>query len=52
MLEAHVLAAATGFSKRYDFKGTKAEVNRQIGNAVPVGLATELIGAMLSENAR
>lgn len=32
-------ARAQGFPDRYEFRGTAAQVKRQIGNAVPVGIA-------------
>ena len=47
MLEPHELAAAQGFPKDYEFTGTKADKCRQIGNAVPCGLARALVGAAL-----
>lgn len=51
MLQPHELAAAMGFPPGYQFTGTKSDQVRQIGNAVPVGLATALAGAMLREAA-
>lgn len=47
MLQPHELAAAMGFED-YEFTGTKEEVTRQIGNAVPVRTAAALVGAILS----
>lgn len=46
MLNNRELAAAMGFQD-YRFTGTDREVTKQIGNAVPVGLAAALIGAVL-----
>jgi DNA (cytosine-5)-methyltransferase 1 len=51
MLEPHELAAAMGFTSgesRYEFTGTKTDVVRQIGNAVPVNLAAALVEALMS----
>lgn len=42
MLQPHELAAATGFPAGYRFTGTKAEVVKQIGNAVPPVFAEKL----------
>lgn len=42
MLQPHELAAAMGFPKDYQFRGNRTETVRQIGNAVPVGVATAL----------
>lgn len=39
MLSNRECARAQGFSDRYQFVGNRAEVKRQIGNAVPVGVA-------------
>lgn len=50
MLQPHELAAAQGFPRGYQFTGTKTEVVRQIGNAVPCGLARALVAAVLSQN--
>lgn len=47
MLEPHELAAAQGF-KNYKFKGKKTEIVKQIGNAVPHGLATALSMELIS----
>jgi DNA (cytosine-5)-methyltransferase 1 len=42
MLQPHELAAAQGFPQDYKFCGTKTDITRQIGNAVPVNLSREL----------
>lgn len=47
MLQPHEMAAAMGFPKGYRFSGSKKEVVRQIGNAVEVGQARALCGAIL-----
>jgi DNA (cytosine-5)-methyltransferase 1 len=39
MLSNRECARAQGFADDYEFVGTAAEVKRQIGNAVPVGIA-------------
>ena len=49
MLQPHELAAAQGFPRDYQFEGTKTDKVRQIGNAVPVGLARALCKAVLEE---
>ena len=49
MLEGHELAAAMGFPVGYHFDGTKADVNKQIGNAVSVRKARALVYAMLAD---
>lgn len=49
MLQPAELAAAQGFPEGYSFAGTKADACRQIGNAVPCGLARALVGAALGE---
>lgn len=51
MLQPHELAAAMGFPAGYKFAGTKTETVRQIGNAVPVGLAQALCRSVLEEAA-
>jgi DNA (cytosine-5)-methyltransferase 1 len=51
MLQPHELAAAQGFPAGYQFTGTKTDVVKQIGNAVPRRLARALVAAMLSQNA-
>ena len=51
MLNNGELARAMGFSdaeREYRFAGSDPEITRQIGNAVPVGLATALVRAALS----
>ena len=48
MLTPQELAKAQGFPESYYFAGTKTEVVKQIGNAVPVNLARELCKAVLS----
>jgi DNA (cytosine-5)-methyltransferase 1 len=49
MLQPRELAAAQGFPEDYDFAGdTKADVTEQIGNAVPVHLATALCEQLLT----
>jgi DNA (cytosine-5)-methyltransferase 1 len=48
MLQPHELAAAQGFPAGYDFAGTKGDRVKQIGNAVPVGLARALAAEALS----
>jgi DNA (cytosine-5)-methyltransferase 1 len=47
MLQPHELAAAQGFPKDYRFTGSREAVVKQIGNAVPVNLATALCYAAL-----
>jgi DNA (cytosine-5)-methyltransferase 1 len=42
MLQPHELAAAMSFPKDYKFTGNRGDVMKQIGNAVPVGVATAL----------
>lgn len=52
MLGNPELARAMGFDddeSTYEFAGTKSEVSRQIGNAVPVRTATALVTAIMSE---
>ncbi len=41
------LAAAMGFPKAYTFSGPRRDQVKQIGNAVPVGLARALTGTMM-----
>jgi DNA (cytosine-5)-methyltransferase 1 len=48
MLQPHELAAAMSFPSDYRFSGTKSDIVRQIGNAVPVGTARELIAALVN----
>ncbi len=47
MLQPHELAAAMGFPRDYQFTGNRGDVVRQIGNAVPVGVATALCTAAI-----
>jgi len=42
MLQPHELAAAQGFPREYKFCGTKTDITKQIGNAVPVNTSREL----------
>lgn len=49
MLQPNELAAATGFPKGYKFTGTKVEVVKQIGNAVPPNFAKAMFSQILSE---
>jgi len=49
MLQPNELAAATGFPSDYKFTGTKVEVIKQIGNAVPPNFAKALFDQILSE---
>jgi len=42
MLQPHELSAAQGFPRDYKFCGTKTDITKQIGNAVPVNLSREL----------
>lgn len=51
MLKPHELAAAQGFPRNYQFTGTKTEQVKQIGNAVPCGLARALVTAALTQQA-
>lgn len=50
MLQPKELAAATGFPKDYIFTGTKVDVVKQIGNAVPPNFARALFGQILKES--
>jgi DNA (cytosine-5)-methyltransferase 1 len=47
MLQPHELAAAQGFPRDYKFCGTKTDITKQIGNAVPVNLSRELAKTIL-----
>lgn len=47
MLQPDELSRAQGFPDDYRFTGTKTEVTKQIGNAVPCGLARALVGAVI-----
>lgn len=49
MLQPNELAAATGFPAEYEFTGTKVEVVKQIGNAVPPNFAKALFSQILKE---
>lgn len=49
MLQPHELAAAQGFPPNYKFQGNRTEIVRQIGNAVPCGLARALVAAVWSQ---
>ena len=49
MLQPKELAAATGFPSDYRFTGTKSEVVKQIGNAVPPNFAKAMFGQILKE---
>jgi DNA (cytosine-5)-methyltransferase 1 len=48
MLQPLEEAAAMSFPKDYIFRGTKGDVQKQIGNAVPVNLSRELAQNILS----
>lgn len=47
MLQPHELAAAMSFPKTYHFVGNREQKVKQIGNAVPVGLAQALCASAL-----
>lgn len=49
MLQPKELAAATGFPADYKFTGTKVEVVKQIGNAVPPNFSRAMFGQILRE---
>lgn len=49
MLQPTELAAATGFPSNYKFTGSKVEVVKQIGNAVPPNFAKALFDPILKE---
>lgn len=49
MLQPHELARAQGFPEDYKFTGTKSDIVKQIGNAVPVNLAKSLIASLLAD---
>lgn len=49
MLQPNELSAATGFPEGYKFTGTKVEVVKQIGNAVPPNFAKALMESILKE---
>lgn len=48
MLQPHELAAVMSFPKSYVFTGNREQKVKQIGNAVPVGLARALCESILS----
>jgi DNA (cytosine-5)-methyltransferase 1 len=50
MLQPRELAQAQGFPADYQFTGTKTEQIKQIGNAVPCGLARALVSAVLNQS--
>jgi DNA (cytosine-5)-methyltransferase 1 len=50
MLQPHELAAAQGFRADYVFAGTKTQMVKQIGNAVPRRLARAIVAAALSQD--
>ena len=50
MLQPHELAGAQGFPRNYQFTGTKTQIVKQIGNAVPRRLARALVTAMLQQD--
>jgi len=49
MLQPNELAAATGFPSDYQFTGSKVEVVKQIGNAVPPNFAKAMFRQILKE---
>jgi DNA (cytosine-5)-methyltransferase 1 len=49
MLQPKELAAATGFPADYKFTGTKVEVVKQIGNAMPPNFSRAMFGQILRE---
>lgn len=52
MLDPKELARAMGFddaNAAYEFRGNKTEITKQIGNAVPVNLATALVSALMRD---
>ncbi len=49
MLQPHELAAAMGFPPSYRWYGTKTQVVRQIGNAVPVNTAAALVECLVRQ---
>ena len=52
MLDPAELAFATGFPAGYKFAGKKGDIIREIGNAVPCGLARAIVSAAVSQDAR
>ncbi|RDZ65990.1 DNA cytosine methyltransferase [Haloferax sp. Atlit-12N] len=51
MLQPRELAAAMGFPEEYELVGNKTETTKQIGNAVPVNLAKNLVNQLLTGDA-
>jgi DNA (cytosine-5)-methyltransferase 1 len=51
MLQPHELAAAMSFPKSYHFIGNREQKVKQIGNAVPVGMAAALCRSILKARA-
>lgn len=49
MLQPDELSRAQGFPEDYVFTGTKTEITKQIGNAVPCGLARALVSAVIGK---
>jgi DNA (cytosine-5)-methyltransferase 1 len=49
MLQPSELARGMGFPDNYHFSGTREQVVKQIGNSVPVNLATQLCKALLED---
>ncbi|MFT4920900.1 MAG: DNA (cytosine-5)-methyltransferase 1 [Haloarculaceae archaeon] len=49
MLQPRELKRAQGFPDDYEIHGTKTDTTRQIGNAVPVNLAQNLVESLLSQ---
>jgi len=47
MLQPHELARAMSFPEDYHFNGNREQIVKQIGNAVPVSLARELVKSLL-----
>jgi DNA (cytosine-5)-methyltransferase 1 len=52
MLQPRELASGMGFPSGYQFQGNREQVVKQIGNSVPVNLASELCKALLASEAR
>lgn len=52
MLQPDELSRAQGFPDDYRFAGTKTEIVKQIGNAVPCGLARALVSAVIGKEGR
>ena len=51
MLQPHELARAMSFPDDYRFHGNREQIVKQIGNAVPVSLARELVKSLLKTTA-